>query len=112
MTKYTKTEVTEARTTLLEYLQPGDTVFCSLEHVSASGMQRVIQLHLFRGDSRNPQHLVLGYNAARVLGDTFDREREGIKIRGAGMDMGFHLVYSLSSALFDGDGYALTHRWL
>jgi len=31
------------------------------------------------------------------------------------MDMGFHLVYSLSSVLFAGEhraGYKLSHRWL
>lgn len=40
-----------------------------------------------------------------------DHEHNGIKVEGAGMDMGFHLVYSLSQRLF-GDGYKLSHRWL
>lgn len=96
---------------LADFLQAGDTVFTSLEHVSQSGMSRVIQLHIFRGDVRNPSHYVLGYNAARLLGYSYDSDREGVKIAGAGMDMGFALVYDLSRVLF-GDGYALNHRWI
>ena len=79
---------------------------------------------------------------ARAIGETFDREYGGVKVGGAGMDMGFHLVYVLSRELYgsgyqcvgercpsnehvnpgplrnvyDGrthkDGYALRHRWL
>jgi hypothetical protein len=32
-------------------------------------------------------------------------------VQGCGMDMGFHVVYSLSQTLFN-DGYALKQRWL
>jgi hypothetical protein len=38
-----------------------------------------------------------------------------IRVGGAGMDMGFHVVYSLSSVLFkdlDRAGDVLSHRWL
>ncbi len=36
---------------------------------------------------------------------SWDDKREAIRVGGAGMDMGFHIVYSLSSALFrDGFG--------
>ena len=41
----------------------------------------------------------------------FDAKRGGWKISGAGMDMGFELVYKLGY-LVHGDGYAFTHRWL
>lgn len=110
MTKYSKQEIDDAREMLLSYLQPGDTVYTSLEHVSKSGMSRVIQLHIFRPDKyagddpRNPTHFVLGWNAARVLGMSWDNTRDGIKVGGCGMDMGFHLVYSLAHALWP-DGF-------
>ena len=104
-------KVAEARETILGELEPGDTVFTSLEHVSQSGMTRVIQLHIFRGDVRNPRHYVLGYPAAKLLDMPYDSKREGVKIGGAGMDMGFHLVYNLAAVLFD-DGYALEHEWI
>ena len=108
-------KVAEARETILGVLEPGDTVWTSLEHVSQSGMTRVIQLHIFRPakneSGRNPRHYVLGYPAAKLLDMTYDEKRNGVKIGGAGMDMGFALVYNLAAVLFD-DGYALRHEWL
>ena len=37
--------------------------------------------------------------------------RDGVRVVGCGMDMGFDLVYRLSMELY-GDGYALNARWL
>ena len=39
---------------------------------------------------------------------------DGYKVGGCGMDMGFHLVYTLSSLLYKKDrgGYELRHEWL
>lgn len=70
----------------------------------------------------------IGWLAAEAMGDTYDRDRSGIKIGGAGMDMGFALVYALGRTLWpDGTkkphgtrngepdrdgGYALNHSWL
>ena len=34
-----------------------------------------------------------------------------VGVGGCGMDMGFHLVYTLASVLYK-DGYALTHRYI
>lgn len=104
-------EAEEARQRLLSEpgaLKPGTTVYTILRHVSRSGMFRVIQLVVI-GAGGTPYQL--GYNAALVLGSQYDRDREGVKVGGAGMDMGFHLVYNLSMVLF-GDGYALSQRWL
>lgn len=106
----TKTEQSEAIERLRDWLKPGDEVQCILRHVSRSGMSRVIQLVKF--DRKSGRVLALGWNAALALDWRYDWEREGVKVGGAGMDMGFHLVYTLSSALFDGDGYALTHHWI
>lgn len=130
-----------ARARLLEWLKPGDTVYCILRHVSSSGMSRVIDLVLMPkpgSDDTVPRHIA--YNAAILLGMKYDSQREGIKISGCGMDMGFSLVYSLGSALWpnghtctgencrsndhsNGDrdrtphlhrdaGYALNYKWL
>ena len=43
--------------------------------------------------------------------------KDGLVVKGCGMDMGFHVVYTLSSLLFrdtaKGDaGYCLNHAWL
>lgn len=125
---WNKTETEEAKTRLREWLKPGDKVYCILRTVSRSGMSRVIDLKAISPEGRI---LSIGYNAAAAIGYTYDRQREGIKIGGCGMDMGFSLVYSLGYALwpngfdtppgyhrntplaFDPDGgYALKHEWM
>lgn len=121
---------------LREILKPGNTVYVNLEHVSRSGMSRIIMPFVIRDNE--PQHL--GWAVAKVLGMTYDRDLEGVRISGCGMDMGFALIYSLSSRLFpngfecigercpsndhsNGDrdysphwhesgGYALRHKWV
>jgi hypothetical protein len=98
---------------LTHYLREGSTVYTVLRSVSSSGMTRHISLLVAHGDEITD----ITYYAAGVLGDSL-YERNGhrsIKVNGAGMDMGFHLVYSLSSVLFRGKeraGYELSHRWL
>lgn len=112
------TEQTEAIERLRQWVKPGDTVYCVLRHVSKSGMSRVIDLNVFDKETGDVSHI--GYNAALALGYGYDRKREGIKIGGCGMDMGFALVYELSRKLFAGTldaegkdpGYLLNHRWL
>ena len=86
---------------LRELLKPGDTVYTVLRHVSRSGMTRVIDLYVFKDN----EPLRLSWSAAEVLGWGYDTKYEGVKVGGCGMDMGFHLVYSLSSALYRGVGY-------
>lgn len=108
-------------------IRRGDTVWCVLKHVSSSGMFRVIDLVVIR--KNKPLHIA--YAAADILGLKFDKARWGIQITGAGMDMGFEMVYQLGRKLYprgfkvdgrgrNGDmsgwdndgGYALNHSWL
>lgn len=111
---------------LREILNPGDTVYVDLRHVSRSGMSRVIMPFIIQDNE--PRYL--GWKVAKALEMPYDRKKEGVKIGGCGMDMGFALVYDLSRTLFpegfkvegrgrNGDtsgwdkdgGYALQHRW-
>lgn len=115
---------------LAEYLKPGATVYTVLRHVSASGMSRriscFVMLKASKGKPAAPyciDHLV-----AAVTGYRLAPRGEGLKVGGAGMDMGFHLVYTLGCAFWpngtrrphgtrngapDRDGgYALKQRWL
>ena len=105
--RYSKEDITRARETLA-YLKPGDTVYTIVRHVSRSGMSRSIGLVSFgKGFPMHPN-----WAAACMLGWTVDRNgRDGVRVQGCGMDMGFHLVYELSAALF-GDGYALKQEGL
>lgn len=96
------TERDDARAKLREWLKPGDTVWTVLRHVSRSGMQRTISLVLIKDDGRGngPEVWDIDGTVARALGLTFDRDRGGVKVDGASMDIGFWLVYELSRALW------------
>ncbi len=103
---------------LNEYLSDTNTVYTVLRGVSSSGMTRHISLVVAGLDNTGKPALYdITYHASKVLGDKLT-ERDGhrvIKVQGCGMDMGFHLVYSLSSVLYAGQeraGYVLSHRWL
>ena len=89
------------------------TVYTILRRVSASGMTRHISLKIVQGG----EIYDITYNAAVALGDKLHsvNGHNTIKVNGAGMDMGFHLVYSLSSVLFHGQdraGYKIAQRWM
>lgn len=100
---------------LLELLKHGDTVYTVLRHVSASGMSRRIDVYIMK-DNR-PQYLS-GYVSSLIGWKLHDNG--GIVVGGCGMDMGFHLVYTLSAVLFRDNpietrshsGYELRHEWL
>ena len=104
----------EAIESLRESLKPGDTVYTVLRHVSRSGMSRTISAHSFEqhykddecGESTEDyiQPLWLSYNVAKAIESPFDPNREGVKMSGCGMDMGFALVYDLSRVLWP-DGF-------
>ncbi len=100
MTKVSKAEREEALTHLREYLKPGDTVHTILRHVSRSGMMRVIQPVAVHDDTL--RHL--GWWVAKACGFPYDRNHEGVRVGGCGMNMGFHLVYELSYYLWP-DGF-------
>ena len=95
---------------LKNILSEGDTVYTVLRHCSASGMSRRIDLYIFRD---NQKHYLTGL-FAHAMGEK--APEDGYKVGGCGMDMGFHLVYTLSSVLFPEDrktgGYKLNHEWI
>jgi hypothetical protein len=124
-------------------MEPGDTLYTVLRHRSASGMTRAIDLYRLTPDPDEPGSVDvrwLSRLAARALDWTFSERYEALSVGGCGMDMGYHIVYSLAAALWpagftctgprcpsndhsNGDrdhtphhhndgGYALRHRWL
>ena len=101
--------IEEARFNLTQRVcvKRGDTIYTVLRHVSRSGMQRNISLFIMQ----NNRPRCLDGNAAQVIDWRLDMKRDGIIVKGSGMDMGFHLVHTLAAALFD-DGYALKQVWL
>ena len=97
-------------------VRPGDVLHCILRSVSRSGMCR--RIDVYARDKDGDLVYLSGY-AAKALGRRV-HPAGGVISDGCGMDMGFELVYSLSSLLFrDEDGkhcsegaYALSHQWL
>jgi hypothetical protein len=105
MTKQKQSERDEAIARLRETLKPGDTVFTVLRSVSRSGMNRKIDLYKIEDGS--PQWL--SRLAAKACDWTFDNKRDAVSVGGCGMDVGFHLVYSLSRVLFH-DAFTCTGK--
>lgn len=115
----------EALAKLREILKPGTTVYSVLRHVSKSGMRREISLLIV--DPRDGEIWCFDFLASKVLRSRIGKHG-GIVAGGCGMDMGYHLVYSLGRAIWpDGTpephgtrngqpdrdgGYALKHRWI
>jgi len=97
MTK-TTAEMEDAREHLRELLPPGATVKTILRHVSRSGMMRAISPIV---DCEDVTWLVVQAFPKRFK---FNRKHGGITMGGAGMDMGFALVYNLSHYLYT-DGF-------
>lgn len=104
---FTKDERNMAITTLRQYLEPEQCVYTKLNHVSRTGMKRVIDLYVVKGG----EIVRITWNVAAAINGSYDRKREGLIMNGCGMDMGFAAVYDLSHTLF-GNGYAINHRWL
>lgn len=110
----------DAADRLRELFPIGSEVSLVPTHVSRSGMRRVIKVMVY--DKRHKRIVSASSMVARVLGWKIDHDHGGgVVVDGAGMDMGFHLVYSLSRALYRGSrskkingdaGYALNLNYV
>lgn len=99
MSKFTKAQQTErdlAIVQLREMFPPNTTVTVLLRHRSQSGMSRAISVLYNERD--------VSWLVARATGFKFNQRWGGLTVTGCGMDMGFHLVYSLSRALYGEHG--------
>ena len=109
--KISKQERQESINYLKDMLKEGDRLYTTVNHVSKSGMTRYIKTILIRDN----KPLYLDYHISKVLDWPLNDKYNGIKVGGCGMDMGFHLVYTLSACLFghanDG-GYKIKQSWL
>lgn len=119
LTKQAQREREAACDKLREWLKPGDTVHSILRSVSRSGMSREISFV-------DKEMRALDYQISKACGYSFGKQ--GLKVSGCGMDMGFAVVYELGARLWpkgtpephgrrngepDSDGgYALKQRWL
>jgi hypothetical protein len=84
---------------------PADTIYTVLRHVSSSGMQREISVKMI--DAGRIIHL--DYLVGTALGMK-QGTHNGLKVRGCGMDMGFHLVDTINRVC--GAGKQFRHEWV
>jgi len=121
-TQQKKLDYDYAKKQLLTYydINEGDTIYTVLRSVAPSGMSRTMSLKMAKGeyiqDLTYYASIVLDYPLVEVNGS------RAIRVGGCGMDMGFHVVYSLSRVLFrdkyEGQpdavdaGYSLSQAWL
>lgn len=103
---------------LSDYLKDTKTVYTVLRGASSSGLTQYVSLMVPGLDHEGkPELYNITWHVSNVLGDKL-HDKHGhrvIKLQGGGMDLGFHVVYSLSSVLYAGQdraGYVLSHRWL
>lgn len=86
---------------LRELLPPGSKVLTVLRHVSASGMQREIDFYHARPGSDDGHGGVDFWYLTTLIGRAlgYRMGKRGLIVGGCGMDVGYHVVNSLSYAL-------------
>jgi len=87
-----------AKDYLLDYFNETREVYTVLRHTSRSGGMRVIDCFIILEDTP----YCISHLVSKVLDLKLHKQHYGVVINGCGMDMGFHLIYSLSSVLFNG----------
>lgn len=96
----------ELRAEAIERLRkmfPHDSVATTVvRHVTRSGMSRSISVLTVDADGEIRD---VSYDVARVLGWSLDRDNGGVQVQGCGMDMAFHMVYSMSRIIHADTGY-------
>jgi hypothetical protein len=105
MSTATQRDRDEAIDKLRERINPGDTIYTVMRHVSRSGMMRAIDVYEMHEGAPHR----ISYPVAQAAGLTYSRKHEAVRMDGAGMDMGFALVYELSWVLFR-DGFKCAGR--
>jgi hypothetical protein len=92
----------------IETAPAGSTIYVVQRHVSASGMTRILEpFVIVDGDIRYLRGLA---DDDRMPFKRNTRSyHNGFVVHGAGMDMHFHLVYTIGR-MFRGDGYHFNDR--
>lgn len=104
-------------------------IYCVLRHASQSGMLRVIDFYIIK----EGRPFYVSPLIAAFCDYKRDTKKDGLRVSGCGMDMGFAVVYDFSYKVFpkgfryrkneshrNGDtspidkdgGYALKHEWI
>lgn len=105
MTKASEDLAAEHADILRDIIKPGDTLYTVVTQRASSGMSRHIEVVVPQRRKDGTQYI---RNITRLVGSVagfkVSPKTEALVVGGAGMDMGFHVVYSLSSQLYR-DGF-------
>lgn len=99
-TKAAELQTAEAILHLREVLKPGDTVFTVLRSVSRSGMSRNIDLYYMAYNQPVWISAYVGHAIGSPQSYRNWQKSQGLTVGGCGMDMGYHLVESLSYSIY------------
>ncbi len=92
-------------------LPKGSKVYTVLRHCAPSGMSRRIDVYHFTCEGAEIHKSWLSFWVSKATGFSFNQKHECLNVSGCGMDMGFHVVETLSRVLY-GESYALKQEWL
>ena len=108
-------EKESARAYLLSIMgkQVTPTLYTNLKHVSSSGMSRDMKvLAVVEGQIVD----VTWYVGKLDIGTVKERNGQRVlRVGGCGMDMGFHVVYTISAILYgyeERGAYTIRHEWI
>jgi hypothetical protein len=95
-------ETEQAKIRLMDLLNDTGHVYTVLNHVSSSGMTRHISCYVavVIQHTKKPAIVNITWYISKMLDLKRSRNNGGLVVGGCGMDMGYHIVYSLSSALY------------
>lgn len=96
--RYSKTDRAAALESFRRFCPPGTNLYTILRSVSRSGMSRTISVLAIHPDGSKTHH---NYDTAVLTGSPLVTGfKDGVKVGGCGMDMGFHLIDALSYAAY------------
>jgi hypothetical protein len=102
-------EKESARAYILSLLegQERPTAYTIIRSVSSSGMSRQISVKVIK----EGRLYDISFSVAKLLEyPLVQKAHNAVRVSGCGMDMGFHVVSSLSRVLF-GDDYKIKQEW-
>ena len=92
---------------LREKVSQGDTIYVLLRRVDDLGTCRWVEFYHVHDN----QLKRITWDVAQAIDGTYCREHDALKVTGAGLDVGYASVDTLSQVLFS-TGRALRHQWL
>ena len=89
------------------YIHKQERIYANLRHKSGRGMTRVISFYVVKDNDIQ----CIDWFIQAFLGNKPHKNFSGLIVKGSGMDMAWHIAYSLSRKLY-GDGYRFQSKWI